>query len=102
MATIPIMGLMVQSDSIRQLPKIHSRSPWSQSLRTTRRTSSDLEEKSRPRLAKSRVVNSDWNVRAIDVISVTPIRVWSSCTLSSGKTGIGRLPDVWFWSISSF
>jgi hypothetical protein len=59
MATMPVMGLMVQSDSIRQLAKIHSRSPRSQSLRTTRQASSDLKEKSRPRLVKSRVVNSD-------------------------------------------
>src|SRR5258706_15874937 len=59
MATMPMMGLMMQSNSIRQLAKIHSRSPRSQSLRTTRQASSDLREKSRPRLAKSRVVNSD-------------------------------------------
>ncbi len=44
MAIMPMMGLMMQSDSIRQLPEIHSRSPWSQSLRTTRRASPDLKE----------------------------------------------------------
>ena len=44
-----------------------------------------------PRQAKSRVVNSDRGVRATDVISVTPVRVWvwNSCTCRVNPGHIG-------------
>jgi len=77
MAIMPMMGLMMQSDSIRQLPEIHSRSPWSQSLRTIRRASPDLKEISSSASEKpSRQFGSGRS--AMDVISVTPVRMWLS------------------------
>src|ERR1700687_3273594 len=63
----------IQVDSIPHIPKIHGRCPADR-FAPTGRTPPDLKkERMSLRQAKSRVVNSDPSVRAIDVISVTPV-----------------------------
>src|SRR3984893_11390105 len=57
----------------------YTEDPWPLPFRNrfapTGRTPPDLKERMSLRQAKSRVVNSGWSVRAIDVISGTPVRV---------------------------
>ena len=87
----------MQPDSIRQLPEIHSRAPWSQSLPAGPPGDSDLRTKSPPRLVKSRVVNSGAAFRAGDVISATPVcmpgalRMTSASELGAELTRLQRL-----------
>jgi hypothetical protein len=76
MAAVAILErreLMMQPDSIRQLPEIHSRAPWSQSLPAGPPGHFDLSTKSPPGLVKSRVVNSGAVFRVSDVITATPV-----------------------------
>src|SRR6516162_6656657 len=96
---MPMSELMMQPDSIRQLPEIHSRAPWSQSLPARPPGHSDLRTKSPPRLVKSRVVNSGAVFRVSDVITATPVcmlcrknleELWQFTSLDAGREHLGN------------
>src|SRR5882672_3263123 len=67
--------LSIQVKAVRYIPKIHGRCPLPKSIRADWTGASRHQERMSPPQARSRVVNSDCECRAINMISVTPIRV---------------------------
>jgi hypothetical protein len=72
MAIMLLMRPMLRSDSIRQLPEVHHRSPWRRPFRTAR-SAHLTKAKSPPAQGKSRVANSGAAFPVGDAKSGIPI-----------------------------